>query len=71
MIEWISVKDRLPQNKSEVLCIDRDQNITVSYYERLEVSREPGFIDRWNSFYCCGNEPGDPTHWMPLPEPSK
>ena len=60
-MNWISVKDRLPENTDEVLvCFigwDDLQFQSVMYLEN-------------GDWY---NEHGDPcytvTHWMPLPEP--
>ena len=59
---WISVKDRLPEPGERVLvCIG-------AVFE--------AFIDdagKWQRYYSAPlNEVlGEPTHWMPLPEPPK
>jgi hypothetical protein len=56
--EWISVKDRLPEDASTVLAIDSDGTISSAYY-----------VGRWHS---GGDLDEDAvTHWMPLPEPPK
>ena len=60
--EWISVKDRLPETGERVLvCIG-------AVFE--------AFIDdggKWQRYYSAPlNEVlGEPTHWMPLPQPPK
>lgn len=60
--EWISVKDRLPKTGERVLvCIG-------AVFE--------AFIDddgKWQRYYSAPlNEVlGEPTHWMPLPQPPK
>ena len=56
--QWISVKDRMPEPKKDVLVyseIEHPHKIRVDF---LKVSGQ------WfNSFHV--------THWMPLPEPPK
>jgi len=58
-MEWISIKDKLPEINEEVLVMDRDF-MDFAYYnsEGQWIDRE--FIDL-----------DDVTHWMPLPEPPK
>lgn len=68
MIEWISVEDKLPEQNQWVLAIDKDLYFFTCEYERLEARYSPGYFDSWKSGLCCGREPGDPTHWMPLPD---
>ena len=63
--EWISVKDRLPENDQWVLCFMKDKSFgTFRVFQW-------NYIDwQWND----GNEwfdEKDVTHWMPLPEPPK
>ena len=57
MSEWISVKERVPEEKTRVLVY-----VPRSYTE-IDTDR---ILDRrwvrWN---------GHVTHWMPLPEPPK
>ena len=53
--EWISVKDRLPEEKTRVLVFVPHSSI------KIDTDRIVGRIwVRWN---------GHITHWMPLPEP--
>lgn len=71
MTEWISVKDRLPDDDQCVLVIDRDSHTNgpmniVSVIYNAECSLEY----RWEiDHFCESSYAGDVTHWMPLPEP--
>ena len=57
--EWISVKDRLPEEDIRVLVyINSDRSYTKLDTDRLS----NGKFVRWYK---------DVTHWMPLPEPPK
>jgi hypothetical protein len=53
---WISVKDRLPDDDTQVLAVDRygDQEVVL-------------FVDG----YFQPDYIGEVTHWMPLPKPPK
>ena len=56
--EWISVKERLPEDASTVLAIDSDGTISSAYY-----------VGRWHS---GGDLDEDAvTYWMPLPTAPK
>ena len=55
-VEWISVKDRLPEDDSLVLVYDG--SFPKPYMGRLEWGR---WVD--DQFIDCS-----PTHWMPLPK---
>ena len=63
--EWISVKDRLPENNQWALCFMKDKSFGT--FRVLQWN----YVDwRWND----GNEwfdEKDVTHWMPLPRPPK
>lgn len=63
MIEWISVKDRLPESCETVLIYSANERfVSTGYYWSAE--------KRWNQI---GNRflLFTITHWMPLPEPPK
>ena len=63
--EWISVKDRLPEQNIRVLVWmqDNEQEYTQIDTDRWSCTMEQGYHwIRW------GNRV---THWMPLPQPPK
>ena len=55
--EWISVKDRLPEQGEEAICIAADGDMMIGKYTE------------WGWMFPCYFE--DLTHWMPLPKPPK
>ena len=62
--EWISVKDRLPEDDELVLVVE-DGQIIIAVYDAI-----------LDSFFEDGDSPAllidievHPTHWMPLPPP--
>lgn len=63
-MEWISVKERLPETDSSFLVAGRDRYVTVADWyaaeQRWDLSREDKAI---------GVSSATITHWMPLPEP--
>jgi hypothetical protein len=72
-MEWISVKDRLPENTDDVLCYFPRDGITVGYYDSTQFRRfknregifevtDTGWQDNfpWAVRSSC-------SHWMPLP----
>ncbi len=64
--QWISVKDRLPENISDVLILSKEKESCVGYYRSSD--------NDWNMYNpCCSfhMELHGVTHWMPLPEPPK
>jgi hypothetical protein len=65
MSEWISVKDRLPDNSNVVLAFDlrisRGINVPKIRFAFL-------FGNTWHRSEGTGWEM-DVTHWMPLPNP--
>lgn len=69
MSEWISVKDRLPEEIC-VLVVLKTGTVTVGEYSEKSgdwLILDPfiiGCIDPIKYYYR-------PTHWMPLPEPPK
>jgi hypothetical protein len=65
MSEWISVKDRLPENEVDaILAILLNGN----YY--VMIGRRSGYV--WDIYTLDGIQwVNSVTHWMPLPEPPK
>ena len=65
--DWISVKDRLPDNVEEVLiyCPEFCEEIKQATWcgEDFFVERQDLIVEPAPNGYC--------THWMPLPEPPK
>lgn len=59
--EWISVKDRLPEDNKEVLIYCGSYH-ELGWYESNNKSWRSDFLG------CCTD---DVTHWIPLPEPPK
>ena len=62
LMEWISVKDRLPEKEDEVLAYEFHGDINIAYIRGNEWRNlESGWaMDKTHV-----------THWMPLPEPPK
>ena len=58
--EWISVKDRLPEDQEEVLVCTRSKNGIRN------IDKGYMAIDRFIHRGCA-----EVTHWMPLPQPPK
>ena len=61
--EWISVKDRLPEDYIKVLTCDARDNVHIFYH--FHQYESPFGIDASDQRYY------EVTHWMPLPEPPK
>lgn len=74
-MEWISVKDRLPDIDKEVLClcIDSDPKYAPNYYigqyGKDKESNEMSFLE-WDN-YCSDLVAVVCSYWMPLPQPPK
>jgi uncharacterized protein DUF551 len=64
-VKWISVKDRLPENKDEVLVYNDFNRICVSCYFTL-TGKEYYWENRDDQSMGATI-----THWMPLPSPPK
>lgn len=58
MAEWISVKNRLPEEHTEVLAYD-GRNVWLAWLSD----------NTWDS--DIGNLGNDITHWIPIPEPPR
>lgn len=61
MVEWISVKDRLPEEDKDVLAYNGVYMIIAAY------TTNP--TKYW--YTITGSVMRTITHWMPLPEPPK
>ena len=62
-MDWISVKDKFPEERRDVLCIFQDKE---RHRRRIEIS----WVDSARCF-LFEDIYGQVTHWMPLPEPPK
>ena len=62
--EWISVKDRLPDEDGYYLCNVRSFAFRGSFYAAMLKYDNGGFIE--GHIYT-----DDVTHWMPIPMPPK
>lgn len=67
MSEWISVKDRLPEEREDVLI-----RVKCANYFNIEQGYYKG-NNEWVNCWCSIRNEGlyPVTHWMPLPEPPK
>ncbi len=62
--KWISVKDRLPENKQIVLVVDEFQEMAVC---GIKIYPDVYIFMLHNT----SKQIIEVTHWMPLPEPPK
>ena len=69
MSEWISVEERLPEKKQDVLMAFETGNMAGGWWHDA---------DEHITFWCAYTDDGFytdcdciPTHWMPLPESQK
>lgn len=63
--QWISVEERLPESKNEVLVFEKSNNVSFSFFDGKawfinEYERNYGYIQR-------KLPDGLVTYWMPLP----
>ena len=64
-MDWISVKDRLPEDTCWVLCFG-DGAMTCYAFDK-----GTGRFCDWAISKAPGLFPDDVTHWQPLPDPPK
>ena len=60
MSEWISVKERLPEDFEWVLAVDKDRCVGEAMFS----SRDGSWDGPYGEYHLYGV-----THWMPMPEP--
>ena len=62
-MEWISVKDRLPEDEKEMILVTDGDTVITGFMFTLEDGKvyTPGLK--------MGGRSMEVTHWMPLPEP--
>lgn len=71
-MEWISVKDRLPElpcgvwASKMVIALQEGNHVSQMIYERAVLKGKT--VERWK-FYWDRIADVEVTHWMPLPEP--
>lgn len=67
-MEWISVKDRLPETDEDVLCWY--EYFRYGSYNRLFQTYGIGYYinGNWGGEVSCGQQ-AKVLYWMPLPEP--
>lgn len=75
ILNWISVKDKLPKENGNYIIYAPDENSPVGeglWYENVVVVAEYAFGGWW---WYENNDDYDitdiVTHWMPLPEPPR
>lgn len=61
MAEWISVKDRLPEDGKYVLVWE--PNLNAIDFSRYDKASDYWIDHEYNAMF--------PSHWMPLPPPPK
>lgn len=70
VLSWISVKERLPEERTMVLIVDGGE-VSVGQYSPTEY-HPTGWWDYLSTdINGCEVECHNVTHWMPLPEPPK
>lgn len=70
MMEWISVKDRLPEDEVSPSAKQVKVLTAIKGKNGYTVRTQLRFKDRYDKF-AWKYSAGDITHWMPLPEPPK
>lgn len=70
-MNWISVKDRLPEINTVVIAygsVDSEKRVEPQYYSKSKYSDEIVFSEP--NCGCCSQiySLRDVTHWMPLPK---
>lgn len=63
-MQWISVKDRMPEANVEILTYGEEDGVCTAMVVWFEKDGSPYFM-------CRGTFRVTPSHWMPLPEGPK
>lgn len=83
MSEWISVKDRLPELKEQVLVYGRATMQSIRLVQPAVLKKNYSYAHNpfasefeWEGFDIIGHDGEvddvvEVTHWMPLPNPPK
>lgn len=76
-MDWISVKDRLPENDDDVLVYNPKDGIHIGEFNFDELSEYYEKDGSYTTTNCGWHTQYEwapymsPTHWMPLPLPPK
>ena len=65
MSEWISVKDKMPEPRIDVLVFNQFNGIKIGWCDKTRLFKDLEWL-----VYGSDEEPFI-THWMPLPNPPK
>lgn len=68
MSNWISVKDKLPNNRNEVIIFCVNGSVTTGKYVRESGDKYVWVTRIYNSYI---DNILNVTHWQPLPKPPK
>lgn len=66
MSNWISVKDKLPNNSNEVIVFCLDDSVTTGKYIRVSKDK---YLWKSPIYSPYIDNTLNVTHWQPLPEP--
>lgn len=69
-LEWVSVKDRLPNSQDNYICLDTKNNVSLRKFwiKTRYFNYEKKIYDK-GTFFSNDLANKYITHWMPLPEP--
>lgn len=70
-MEWISVKERMPEPEKPVLVFDDFGDMTTAYLHNYSWGTTDWHLCETGSYADDADVDGTVTHWMPLPEPPK
>ena len=73
--KWISVKERLPEDDTDVLVVRKFLGVKGQVRPSTYVEIASRIGDEWvavsDEYKISRSKHTNPTHWMPLPEPPK